>query len=114
MKEFVLFYHLHDIWVYLSLNFKGFRKKKTRRKKNKAPADTAEEAIQTMLTERKLSTKINYDVLRDLAAEGGVDVKSIPKSEAKTEADDKKLDISKLPVVYESGPVQKHLSFDQG
>ena len=92
----------------------GIKKKKTRRKKNKTPADTAEEAIQTMLTERKLSTKINYDVLRDLAAEGGVDVKSMPKSETKTEEDNKKLDISKTPVIYESGPVQKKLKFRSG
>lgn len=32
-----------------------------------APATTAGEAIERMLVERKISTKINYDVLRDLA-----------------------------------------------
>ena len=93
---------------------KGLKKKKTRRKKNQIPAETAEEAIQTMLTERKLSTKINYDVLRDLAAEGGVDVKCIPKSETKIEADEKKQDLFRLPVVYESGPVEKKLKFRSG
>ena len=67
-----------------------------------------------MLTERKLSTKINYDVLRDLAAEGGVDVKTMPKSEPKTETDEKTMDISKLPVIYESGPVQRKLKFRSG
>lgn len=67
-----------------------------------------------MLTERKLSTKINYDVLRDLAAEGGVDIKSIAKSEAKIENEDRKQDLFKTPVVYESGPVEKKLKFRSG
>lgn len=64
-----------------------------------------------MLTERKLSTKINYDVLRDLAAEGGVDIKSIPKTEMKNETEEKKQDLLELPVVYESGPIEKKLKF---
>lgn len=96
------------------LKSEGFKKRKVKRKKVITPADSAEEAIHTMLTERKLSTKINYDVLRDLAAEGGVDVKTMAKSEPKTETDEKTLDISKMPVIYESGPVQRKLKFRSG
>ena len=33
--------------------------------------ETADEAIKTMLAERKLSSKINYDVLRGLKSEDG-------------------------------------------
>ncbi|CAL4171543.1 unnamed protein product, partial [Meganyctiphanes norvegica] len=44
------------------------KKKKTYTKKNKnnGPANTAGEAIEKMLMEKKLSSKINYDVLKNL------------------------------------------------
>lgn len=56
------------------------KKKKNYTKKNKSnvPANTAGEAIEKMLMEKKLSSKINYDVLRSLKgedAEEEVDIK---------------------------------------
>ncbi|MCL4127796.1 UNVERIFIED_CONTAM: hypothetical protein GTU68_018923, partial [Idotea baltica] len=47
---------------------KPAKKKKTytKRPKNSAPANTAGEAIEKMLHDKKLSNKINYDVLRNL------------------------------------------------
>lgn len=54
----------------------GIKKKKrtyTRRQKDRPVCETADEAIKTMLVERKLSSKINYDVLRGLKSEGKTD-----------------------------------------
>ncbi|KAK3887780.1 hypothetical protein Pcinc_008108 [Petrolisthes cinctipes] len=47
------------------------KKKKTytKKSKNNTPANTAGEAIEKMLMEKKLSNKINYDVLRSLNGE---------------------------------------------
>jgi len=42
------------------------KKRKAQRKKNTAPCSTAGEAIEKMLKEKKLSQKINYDVLKQL------------------------------------------------
>ncbi|XP_014282486.3 transcription factor IIIB 90 kDa subunit [Halyomorpha halys] len=42
------------------------RKKSTSRKKSSTPANSAGEAIEKMLQEKKISTKINYDVLKSL------------------------------------------------
>lgn len=42
------------------------KKRATTKKKNTAPANTAGEAIEKMLQEKKISTKINYDVLKSL------------------------------------------------
>lgn len=41
-------------------------KKKRRRKKNIGPSNTAGEAIEKMLQEKKISNKINYDILKTL------------------------------------------------
>ncbi|XP_065063967.1 transcription factor IIIB 90 kDa subunit-like [Rhopilema esculentum] len=94
------------------LKTEGTRKKRPKKKKNKLAADTADEAIKTMLAERKLSSKINYDVLRDLAAEGGVDIANATKKEPKLEGDEAKTEV--LTTVYESGPVEKKLKFRAG
>lgn len=55
--------------------FQCRRQRNKRVKSQAAPALSAGEAIERMLVERKISTKINYDVLRDLAnglaVEGG-------------------------------------------
>ncbi|XP_033338839.1 brf RNA polymerase III subunit [Megalopta genalis] len=42
------------------------RRRTTKRNKNQAPANTAGEAIEKMLQEKKISSKINYDVLKSL------------------------------------------------
>lgn len=41
-------------------------KKKRRRKPNIGPSSSASEAIEKMLQEKKISTKINYEVLKSL------------------------------------------------
>ena len=53
----------------------GIKKKKrsyTRRQKDRPICETADEAIKTMLVERKLSSKINYDVLRGLKSDTNI------------------------------------------
>ncbi|KAK5873432.1 hypothetical protein PBY51_018472 [Eleginops maclovinus] len=44
--------------------------KKSKRKKDQVAASTAGEAIERMLEKKKISSKINYDVLRDLNSRG--------------------------------------------
>ncbi|XP_075148063.1 brf RNA polymerase III subunit [Haematobia irritans] len=97
------------------------KKKRKSRKKVIGPSTTAGEAIEKMLQEKKISTKINYDILKTLT-EGGASTSAggsnsdnpmggIVKQEAnRDEINIKpKLDISQLPVVVESGPIHtKH------
>lgn len=44
--------------------------KKPSKKREPIRANTAEEAIEKMLERKKISSKINYDVLRDLNSKG--------------------------------------------
>lgn len=44
------------------------RRRTTKRNKNQAPANSAGEAIEKMLQEKKISSKINYEVLKSLSA----------------------------------------------
>ncbi|XP_071543266.1 transcription factor IIIB 90 kDa subunit [Panulirus ornatus] len=46
------------------------KKNYTKKPKNNTPANTAGEAIEKMLMEKRLSNKINYDVLRNLNGDG--------------------------------------------
>ena len=75
------------------------RQRNKRGKSQAAPAMSAGEAIERMLVERKISTKINYDVLRDLASgevvEGGPGHHSFPTNTAA--ASESLLAISKAP-----------------
>eukprot|EP00111_Clytia_hemisphaerica_P024927 TCONS_00073442-protein len=91
------------------------KKRKYKRKNNKdrPVCETADEAIKTMLAERKLSSKINYDVLRGLKSEDNIpgyeenEPSIVPKVEMPS------ADISmvtgrseveeSMPVVYETG-----------
>lgn len=45
--------------------------KKKYKKREQIEASTAGEAIEKMLEKKKISSKINYDVLRDLNSRGG-------------------------------------------
>lgn len=47
-----------------------FQPKKSKKKKEQIQALTAGEAIERMLEKKKISSKINYDVLRDLNSRG--------------------------------------------
>ena len=51
----------------MSLCYQCRRQRSKKTKSQLTPALSAGEAIERMLVERKISTKINYDVLRDLA-----------------------------------------------
>lgn len=51
--------------------------KKSSKKRELIQASTAGEAIEKMLEQKKISSKINYNVLRDLNSKGG----SMPKKE---------------------------------
>ena len=46
------------------------KKRAARKKASKTEANTAGEAIEKMLAEKKISSKINYDVLKDLNSPG--------------------------------------------
>ena len=95
-----------------------FQKRKYKKhKKERAPANTADEAIKTMLAEKKLSTKINYDVLKDLNAGNDI-TSSKQKQDVRTskiiEDRPSLFESDLMPVVYESGPVESKLSFRSG
>eukprot|EP00794_Sanderia_malayensis_P019944 gene19944-21897_t len=91
------------------------KKKKPRRKKTGGVnADTADEAIKAMLAERKLSTKINYDVLRDLTADLDLGITFDKVQPKKENQDSKESLMQQMPIVYESGPVEKKLKFRAG
>ncbi|KZC05338.1 PREDICTED: transcription factor IIIB 90 kDa subunit [Dufourea novaeangliae] len=79
------------------------RRRTTKRNKSQAPANTAGEAIEKMLQEKKISSKINYEVLKSLS----VSVNAPSKEQQKTEKHvQSKQDVdniatsSKTPTVY--------------
>ncbi|KAL8168837.1 UNVERIFIED_CONTAM: hypothetical protein K2H54_019262 [Gekko kuhli] len=57
--------------------YKEHKPKKSAKKRELIQASTAGEAIEKMLEQKKISSKINYNVLRDLNSKGG----STPKKE---------------------------------
>ncbi|XP_065371662.1 transcription factor IIIB 90 kDa subunit [Calliphora vicina] len=93
------------------------KKKRKPRKKVIGPSTTAGEAIEKMLQEKKISTKINYDILRTLT-EGGPSTSNTADVQIKSEnaaAGEKlvndettvqlKLETKDLPVIVETGPI---------
>ena len=93
------------------------KKKRKSRKKVIGPSTTAGEAIEKMLQEKKISTKINYDILRTLT-EGGpsssnntgdVKIKSESNVSEKTTNEavgvNLKVETKDLPVIVETGPI---------
>ncbi|TMW48186.1 hypothetical protein DOY81_006732 [Sarcophaga bullata] len=93
------------------------KKKRKSRKKVIGPSTTAGEAIEKMLQEKKISTKINYDILRTLT-EGGpsssnntddVKIKSESNIVEKSTNDEVgvnlKVETKDLPVIIETGPI---------
>ena len=79
------------------------RKKKTYKKRNKAYLQsngTALEAIEKIVQEKKLSSKINYDVLKNLSFGLG----SLKKKE---DADEAPATTSDASILLESGPVKR-------
>ncbi|KAI8130650.1 hypothetical protein FF38_05020 [Lucilia cuprina] len=90
------------------------KKKRKPRKKVIGPSTTAGEAIEKMLQEKKISTKINYDILRSLN-EGGPSTSADVKIKSENAADKidndetaikLKLETKDLPVIVETGPIK--------
>lgn len=95
------------------------KKKRRSRKKVIGPSTTAGEAIEKMLQEKKISTKINYDILRTLtggdasssnAVQGNTPEGIIKEEIGKEEHNIKPIiDLNELPIVVETGPIKtKH------
>ena len=71
--------------------------RKRRKDTYQTPATSAGEAIERMLVSKKISTKINYDVLRDLDKSLEEDVRATPDAMA-TSLATKKRGCDSLPV----------------
>ncbi|XP_073816123.1 brf RNA polymerase III subunit [Musca autumnalis] len=92
------------------------KKKRKSRKKVIGPSTTAGEAIEKMLQEKKISTKINYDILKTLTEGGGAAASTSTNASNSNSAADgikqevKREDIKpKVDVIIESGPIHtKH------
>uniref|UniRef100_A0A034WCB4 B-related factor 1 n=1 Tax=Bactrocera dorsalis TaxID=27457 RepID=A0A034WCB4_BACDO len=77
------------------------KKKRRPRRKPIGPSTSAGEAIEKMLQEKKISSKINYDILRTLT-EGSVTAVTTTATEvAASEA----LDVKNVPII-ETGPIK--------
>lgn len=72
------------------------KRRRPARKKNIGPSNTAGEAIEKMLQEKKISNKINYDILKALTE---------PKTDAGATGSEK-------PLVIDETPVEKKWSLD--
>ncbi|XP_054726188.1 transcription factor IIIB 90 kDa subunit [Anastrepha obliqua] len=86
----------------------GKPEKKKRRPRRKAigPSTTAGEAIEKMLQEKKISNKINYDILRTLTegcAAGGSSSTTIQAEAGASEV----VDVKNVPIIVETGPIQQ-------
>lgn len=68
------------------------KKRRVSRKKNIGPSNTAGEAIEKMLQEKKISTKINYEILKTLTAPPSAITEPEPSS-----TPDPKIDILNTP-----------------
>ncbi|XP_076296252.1 brf RNA polymerase III subunit [Lasioglossum baleicum] len=83
------------------------RRRTTKRNKSQAPANTAGEAIEKMLQEKKISSKINYEVLKSLNVTVNTPGKELQKTgelHAKQEMDNASSS-SKTPSKSEDKPV---------
>lgn len=67
------------------------KRRRTTRRKNIGPSNTAGEAIEKMLQEKKISSKINYDILKTLTApkDDELEVKTIVEQDSVTSPDEK-------------------------
>ncbi|XP_039949694.1 transcription factor IIIB 90 kDa subunit [Bactrocera neohumeralis] len=78
------------------------KKKRRPRRKPIGPSTSAGEAIEKMLQEKKISSKINYDILRTLT-EGSVTAASTTAAEV---AANEALDVKNVPII-ETGPIKQ-------
>ncbi|XP_050588596.1 transcription factor IIIB 90 kDa subunit isoform X1 [Bombus affinis] len=70
------------------------RRRTTKRNKNQVPANTAGEAIEKMLQEKKISSKINYEVLKSLNVSLNNSTKEQQKVEEPVQSPKKEMNIS--------------------
>uniref|UniRef100_W8BY75 B-related factor 1 n=1 Tax=Ceratitis capitata TaxID=7213 RepID=W8BY75_CERCA len=84
----------------------GKPEKKKRRPRRKAigPSTSAGEAIEKMLQEKKISSKINYDILRTLTEGSIAGASSVTATEI-TAAE--AMDIKNVPIIVENGPIKQ-------
>ncbi|XP_068938447.1 transcription factor IIIB 90 kDa subunit [Petaurus breviceps papuanus] len=75
--------------------YKEHKPKKSSKKREPIQASTAGEAIEKMLEQKKISSKINYNVLRDLNSKGSMTPKR--ENEQPNESSTKKLSRRKCP-----------------
>ncbi|XP_037710282.1 transcription factor IIIB 90 kDa subunit [Drosophila subpulchrella] len=80
------------------------RKKRKPRKKVIGPSSTAGEAIEKMLQEKKISSKIDYEVLKTLTSGSGGLMDDSPATSADTKPSTLE-DIKQQPVIVEEGPI---------
>ena len=81
-----------------------FFQKRTHKKKPKVPyqeAQTAQEAIQKIIQEKKISSKINYDVLNDLT----FNASSIKSSSNKGDNPGEAAAVSAAAAIHQAGPI---------
>ncbi|XP_018790941.1 PREDICTED: transcription factor IIIB 90 kDa subunit-like [Bactrocera latifrons] len=85
----------------------GKPKKTKRRSRRKpiGPSTSAGEAIEKMLQEKKISSKINYDILRTLTEDNVTAVSTTATEVAASEA----LDVKNVPII-ETGPIKHNNS----
>lgn len=69
-------------WLKLTLRFASLQRRGPSRKRPPIRAGSADEAIGKMLEQKKISSKINYDVLKDLNVKPSTSPAQSPKREA--------------------------------
>ncbi|XP_036212851.2 transcription factor IIIB 90 kDa subunit [Bactrocera oleae] len=79
------------------------KKKRRPRRKPIGPSTSAGEAIEKMLQEKKISSKINYDILRTLTEGSVVGANSTTATDA---AASETLDVKNVPII-ETGPIKQ-------
>lgn len=79
------------------------KKKRRPRRKPIGPSTSAGEAIEKMLQEKKISSKINYDILRTLTEGSVVGASSTTATDA---AASETLDVKNVPII-ETGPIKQ-------
>lgn len=88
------------------------KKKRKARKKVIGPSSSAGEAIEKMLQEKKISSKINYDILKTLTESIGT-LTGRKDGEAASDATTPKTleEVKNTPAIFEEGPISsKHRS----
>ena len=90
--------------VFVSRDCTNFFQKRTHKRKPKVPyqeAQTAQEAIQKIIQEKRISSKINYDVLNDLT----FNASSVKSSSNKGDNPGEVAAVSAAAAIHSVGPI---------